>query len=154
MAIERRCPVKTMRLEFSEGEHLVPLMESSPLHSSMRVYNLVFEAEAFLYKLIRRITGTLVHIARGQMTNQDVLDRFACPPDYYDSPLPTTLKPQGLFLHEVKYNEEDFLNPPMLRGGNSAIEDIDEVANEVQEQDEDDEDDDFEQLNAKIMTAT
>ncbi|CAF5085847.1 unnamed protein product, partial [Rotaria magnacalcarata] len=99
MAMERRCPVKTMRLNFVEGEPMVPLMESSSLHSSMRVYNLVFEAEAFLYKLIRRITGTLVHIAKGQMTTQDVLDRFACPPDYYDSPYPTTLKPHGLFLH-------------------------------------------------------
>jgi len=149
MAIERRCPVKTMRLHLSEGERLVPFIEPSPFHSSMRVYNLVFEAEAFLYKLIRRITGTLVHISKGQMTIQDVLDRFSCPPDHYDSSLPATLKPNGLFLYEVKYNEQDFLNPPMFKNDNSIVDDIDNVTMEVQE----DDDEDDQQLNSKIISA-
>jgi tRNA U38,U39,U40 pseudouridine synthase TruA len=149
MTIERRCPVKTMRLHLTEGERLVPLIESS-LHSSMRIYNLVFEAEAFLYKLIRRITATLVHIAKGQMTIQDVRDRFTCPPDYYDSPLPITLKPNGLFLYEVKYNEQDFLNPPLFKNDDSIEDDIDTVIMEMQE---DDEDEDEQQLNSKIMSA-
>jgi tRNA U38,U39,U40 pseudouridine synthase TruA len=149
MAIEGRCPVKTMRINLSEGEHLIPLMESSPLHSSMRIYNLTFEAEAFLYKLIRRITATLVHIAKGQMTIQDVLDRFACPPDHYNSPLPTTLKPNGLFLYEVKYNEQDFLNPPMFKNDDSIVDDIDTVITEIHE----DDDEDDEQLNSKIMSS-
>jgi tRNA U38,U39,U40 pseudouridine synthase TruA len=149
MAIERRCPVKTMRLHFSEGEQLVPLIESSPLHSSMRIYNLVFEAEAFLYKLIRRITGTLVHIAKGQMTTEDVLNRFACPPDYYDSSLPVTLPPNGLFLHEVKYNEQDFLNPPLPKTDVSTLDDIEDVIMEIQD---DDEEDDLE-LNSKMVAT-
>ena len=124
-----------MRLTLYPGERLVPLADASALHSSMRIFNLVFEAEAFLYKLIRRITGTLVHISKGQMTEQDVLDRFACPPDHYDSPLPTTLKPHGLFLNQVKYNESDFLCPPVLR---TIGDDLDDVVNEVQEEDDDD----------------
>ena len=149
MAIERRCPVKTMRLNLSEGERLVPLIESSSLHSSMRVYNLVFEAEAFLYKLIRRITATLVHIAKGQMTIQDVRDRFACPPDHYDSQLPVTLKPNGLFLYEVKYNEQDFLNPPMFRADDPIVDDVDSVMMEMEEDDNEDD----ELLNSKKMLA-
>jgi len=148
MAIERRCPVKTMRLTLTEGERLVPLIGSSSHHSSMRIYNLVFEAEAFLYRLIRRITATLVHIAKGQMTIEDVRNRFACPPDYYDSSLPITLKPNGLFLYEVKYNEQDFLNPPLIRGDDSIVDDIDDVMTEVQEDDEDDQ-----QLTSKMMSA-
>jgi tRNA U38,U39,U40 pseudouridine synthase TruA len=148
MAIERRCPIKTMRLTLTEGERLVPIIDTSPLHSSMRVYNLVFEAEAFLYKLIRRITGTLVHIAKGQMSLQDVRDRFACPPDYYDSSLPVTLRPNGLFLYEVKYNEQDFLQPPIFKTDESAIDDIDEVMMEVQE-----EDDESDQLDSKMMAV-
>jgi tRNA U38,U39,U40 pseudouridine synthase TruA len=148
MAIERRCPIKTMRLTLTEGERLVPIIDTSPLHSSMCVYNLVFEAEAFLYKLIRRITGTLVHIAKGQMSLQDVRDRFACPPDYYDSSLPVTLRPNGLFLYEVKYNEQDFLQPPIFKTDESAIDDIDEVMMEVQE-----EDDESDQLDSKMMAV-
>jgi len=149
MAIERRCPVKTMRLSLSEGERLVPFIEPSPFHSSMRVYNLAFEAEGFLYKLIRRITGTLVHLAKGQMTIQDVLDRFSCPPDHYDSSLPTTLKPNGLFLYEVKYNEKDFLNPPMFKDNHFPVDDIDTIMMETQ----DDDNEDDEQLNSKRMSV-
>lgn len=149
MAIERRCPVKTMRLHFSEGERLVPLIGTSSRHSSMRVYNLVFEAEAFLYKLIRRITATLVHIAKGQMTIQDVLDRFACPPDHYDHPLPVTLKPNGLFLYEVKYNEQDFLNPTIFRRDHSIVDDIDTIMMETQEDDNEDD----ELLNSKMISG-
>ncbi|CAF1011130.1 unnamed protein product [Rotaria sordida] len=152
MARERRCPIKTMQLNFNEGEHLIPLMKCSPLHSSIHIYNLVFEAEAFLYKLIRRITGTLIHIAKGQMTIQDVLDRFACPPDHYDSQLPITLKPNGLFLHEVKYNEQDFLNPPIFKGDDSTVDDIDNIMMEIQEDDDEEEEND-EEFNSKMMTA-
>ncbi|CAF4301512.1 unnamed protein product, partial [Adineta steineri] len=150
--LERRCPVKTMRLSLSEGERLVPLLESSPLHSSMKVYNLVFEAESFLYKLIRRITATLVHIAKGQMTVQDVLNRFDCPPDYYDSQLPTTLKPNGLFLSEVKYNEQDFLNPPLFKRDDPTVDDLDIVTMGMQEE-EDDDDINDQQLNSKMMVS-
>lgn len=128
MLIEHRCPVKTMKLELVEGERLVPLLNSSPVHSSMKIFNLVFEAEAFLYKLIRRITGALVHLAKGQMTPADIEGRFLSPADYYESQLPQTLKPQGLFLVEVKYKEEDFLNPPVQRLGDTTVDmDIDEI---------------------------
>lgn len=151
MLIERRCPVKTMRLTLTEGERLVPFIDQPSFHSSMRVYNLIFEAESFLYKLIRRITATLVHIARGQMTIEDVQNRFACPPDYYDSPLPVTLKPHGLFLYEVKYNEQDFLNPPILRGFEPVVDDLDDVSTEVLE-DEDDEENDR-NLNSQMISA-
>ena len=158
MAIERRCPVKTMRLSFTEGERLVPIIDStSSLHSSMRVFNLVFEAEAFLYKLIRRITGTLMHIAKGHMSKQDVLDRFACPPDHYNSSLPLTLKPHGLFLYQVKYNERDFLDPPVLRTDGAVVDDdLEEVTKEIQEDDEEEVDEAEEHvqpLNRKKMAA-
>jgi tRNA U38,U39,U40 pseudouridine synthase TruA len=115
----------------------------------MHVYNLVFEDEAFLYKLFRHITVTLVHIAKGQMTIQDVLGRFSCPPDDYDSSLSTTQKPNVLFLYEVKYNEQDFLNPPMLKNDNSIVDNIDNIMMEVQ----DDDDENDQQLNSRMIFA-
>ena len=157
MILERRCPVRTMRLTLTEGERLVPLIGSSTHHSSMRIYNLTIEAESFLYKLIRRITATLVHIAKGQMTIDDVLNRFACPPDYYDSALPVTLQPNGLFLQQVKYNEQDFLNPPLMKSSedDSTVDDIDKITAEIQEDEGDDEEleDDDQPLNSKILSA-
>lgn len=150
MMIERRCPVKTMRLTLTEGERLVPFIDQPPFHSSMRVYNLIFEAEAFLYKLIRRITATLVHIAKGQMTIEDVQNRFACPPDYYDSQLPVTLKPHGLFLYEVKYNEQDFLNPRIIRGFEPVVDDdLDDISKEILEDDDEEDEDNRELMSAR-----
>jgi tRNA U38,U39,U40 pseudouridine synthase TruA len=143
-----------MQLTLTEGERLVPLIGASSYHSSMRIYNLVFEAESFLYKLIRRITATLVHIAKGQMTIEDVLNRFDCPPDYYDSSLPVTLLPNGLFLDEVKYNEQDFLNPPLMKTNDDSIaDDIESITTEIQEDAGDEEEDDDQQLNSKIMSS-
>ena len=139
MARERRCPVKTMRLSLYPGERLVPMFTPTSTHSSLQIYNLVFEAEAFLYKLIRRITGTLMHFSKGQMSREEILNRFACPPDYYDSPYPSTLKPHGLFLYQVKYNEEDFLNPPMPRMEHQEEEDLEDgTINEDDDEDEED----------------
>ena len=155
MAIERRCPVKTMRLTFTEGERLVPILDpTSTLHSSMRVFNLVFEAEAFLYKLIRRITGTLMHVAKGQMSKQEVLDRFACPPDHYNSSLPLTLKPHGLFLYQVKYNERDFLDPPMLRTDEATVDDdLETLTKEIQEDEGEEEEEHEQPVTRKILAA-
>lgn len=135
-----------MRLQIHESQGLIPLMSSSPLHSPLRVYNIVFEAESFLYKLIRRITATLVHIAKGQMTIQDVRNRFDCPPDYYDSALPVTMTPNGLFLYEVKYNQDHFLNPPIVNT-NDVIE---EEGNEMfLEEEEEDNEEDHQTKNSK-----
>lgn len=153
MLRERRCPVKTMRLSLYPGERLVPLMSRTSTHSSMRVYNLVFEAESFLYKLIRRITGTLVHLAKGQITPDDVLNRFLCPPDYYDSSFPATMKPHGLFLYQVKYNEEDFLNPPVLHIDPKVEEDEDLEDHEIVDDDEEEEEDTNLLLNSQIKLS-
>ena len=35
IATQRLCPVKTMRIQMHEGQELIPLMNSSPLHSSI-----------------------------------------------------------------------------------------------------------------------
>ena len=153
MMRERRCPVKTMRLTLYPGERIVPTVTPVANYSSMRVFNLVFEAEAFLYKLIRRITGTLMHLAKGQMTREDVLNRFACPPDYYSSSFPTTLKPHGLFLYEVKYNEEDFLNPPVLTMDPSRNnEDLDDEGT-FENEDEDDDEEENLVMNGQIKLS-
>ena len=136
MLLERRCPVKTMRLQLVHGERLIPIFDSSQSHSTMQIFNIVFEAEAFLYKLIRRITGALVHLAKGEITPEEIQQRFNSPADFYDSPYPTTLSPEGLFLYQVKYNEDNFLNPPMLNTNDVTI---DMGIDEIQQDDDADE---------------
>jgi tRNA pseudouridine38-40 synthase len=63
------------------------------------------EADAFLYRMVRNIVGTLMAVGKGDLESSDVpalmelKDRKLCPP-----PAP----PQGLCLVDVKYNWEEF----------------------------------------------
>ena len=63
------------------------------------------EADAFLYRMVRNIVGTLMAVGKGELEPSSVTvlmgskDRRLCPP-----PAPT----QGLCLVDVKYNWEEF----------------------------------------------
>lgn len=63
------------------------------------------EADAFLYRMVRNIVGTLMAIGKGELEPSDVpilmqsKDRKVCPP-----PAP----PQGLCMVDVKYNWEEY----------------------------------------------
>jgi len=63
------------------------------------------EADAFLYRMVRNIVGTLMAVGNGSLVPSDVTtlmqskDRQLCPP-----PAPS----QGLCLVDVKYNWEEF----------------------------------------------
>jgi tRNA pseudouridine38-40 synthase len=63
------------------------------------------EADAFLYRMVRNIVGTLMAIGKGELEPSKVMallqskDRKVCPP-----PAP----PQGLCLVDVKYNWEEY----------------------------------------------
>lgn len=61
---------------------------------------LEFEANGFLYKMVRNITGTLLHIGRGKMKPEEIPDLFAAK-DRCKAPM--SAPPQALFLMEVVY---------------------------------------------------
>jgi tRNA pseudouridine38-40 synthase len=61
---------------------------------------LEFEGEGFLYKMVRNITGTLLDVARGKITPDDVLKIFAAKDR---TKAPPAAPAQGLFLMRVQY---------------------------------------------------
>jgi tRNA pseudouridine38-40 synthase len=54
----------------------------------------------FLWKMVRRITGTLVEAGRGRFQLNDILEMLN---GYSDIPARFTAPPSGLFLHRVYY---------------------------------------------------
>jgi tRNA pseudouridine38-40 synthase len=61
---------------------------------------LEFEGNGFLYKMVRNITGTLLEVARGKMSIEEILKLF----EAKDRRLaPPAAPPQGLFLIKVNY---------------------------------------------------
>ena len=61
---------------------------------------LEFEGEGFLYKMVRNITGTLLDVARGKITQTDVSKIFAAKDR---AKAPPAAPPHGLFLMRVRY---------------------------------------------------
>lgn len=65
-----------------------------------RRVRLVFEADGFLYKMVRSLTGTLVNVGLGKLTARDVA---ALLKSARRTPQVQTAPPQGLFLVRVRY---------------------------------------------------
>lgn len=62
--------------------------------------SLVFEANGFLYKMVRNIMGTLVHLSMNQLSQEDIVTIFKAKDR---RKAPAALPPQGLFLMHVNY---------------------------------------------------
>lgn len=65
-----------------------------------RHVRLTFEADGFLYKMVRGLTGTLVNVGLGQLAPRDVA---ALLKSAWRTPQVQTAPPQGLFLVKVLY---------------------------------------------------
>lgn len=65
-----------------------------------RRVRLVFEADGFLYKMVRSLTGTLLNVGRGKLTPRDVA---ALLKTARRTPQVQTAPPHGLFLVKVGY---------------------------------------------------
>lgn len=61
---------------------------------------LEFEADGFLYKMVRNITGTLLEAATGSLSDSAIRDIFSAKDR---RAAPAAVPPQGLFLHKVFY---------------------------------------------------
>ena len=81
---------------------------------------LYLSGDGFLYKMVRRLTGFLYEIARGERTADELADRLRNPippPDEI-----TVAPPQGLYLKRVFYRpdewqEDQLIAPPFLLPG-------------------------------------
>lgn len=65
-----------------------------------RRVRLIFEADGFLYKMVRSLTGTLVNVGLGKLAPHDVATLLR---SAKRTPQVQTAPPQGLFLVKVQY---------------------------------------------------
>jgi tRNA pseudouridine38-40 synthase len=61
---------------------------------------LIFEADGFLYKMVRSLTGTLINVGLGKLSPRDVAAMLK---SAKRTPQVHTAPPQGLFLVQVRY---------------------------------------------------
>ena len=76
--------------------------------NNYKLIEIEISAEAFLYKLIRRLVAVFVSAAKHEIDLKTIKNMLLCPPDYYDDLSIKTLHSNGLFLKNVKYDETYF----------------------------------------------
>lgn len=87
-----------------EGEQFL----SDYLHSYDEKYKIIdveIKAESFMYKMIRKMIGAAVDVARGTIKLDQIASMLYKPSDFYDKDLTTILKPNGLYLKNVEYDK-------------------------------------------------
>ncbi|HLP26333.1 MAG TPA: tRNA pseudouridine(38-40) synthase TruA, partial [Acidobacteriota bacterium] len=65
-----------------------------------RELSFTFEADGFLYKMVRSLTGALINVGIGKLTPEDIAELIRT---RRRIPNVVTAPPQGLFLMKVKY---------------------------------------------------
>jgi tRNA pseudouridine38-40 synthase len=106
-AMERAAPLFVGRRDFSsfcenaEGQQsTVFVVEKSMVTEEGQEIRYQVEASHFLWKMVRRLVGTLVEVGRGNLSAEDVvkfLDERSTAPAQWTAP------PSGLFLESVEY---------------------------------------------------
>jgi len=84
----------------TERENTVRDLRRLEIQRRGRRVRLTFEADGFLYKMVRSLTGTLINVGLGKLTAKDVA---ALLKSAKRTPQVQTAPPQGLFLVKVKY---------------------------------------------------
>ena len=95
---------------FTDPEQEQGSTKTEIMHASVKSYGDIilihFIGSHFLWKQVRRMTGVLVEVGRGKMTEKDVSSFFR---GVTDIPAKLTAPPSGLFLEKVYYNKEDII---------------------------------------------
>ncbi|XP_046881207.1 tRNA pseudouridine synthase-like 1 isoform X2 [Hypomesus transpacificus] len=96
-------PVKTLDLVLLEpGEAFA----HRHFHREIRFWELTFKSRSFLYKQVRRMTGALVAVGQGKLSISQ-LEKLLEAQDSLAYPQNLTAPPQGLFLTQVEYQQQD-----------------------------------------------
>lgn len=84
----------------TERENTVRDLRRLEIQRRGKRVRLTFEADGFLYKMVRSLTGTLINVGLGKLAAKDVV---ALLKSAKRTPQVQTAPPQGLFLVKVKY---------------------------------------------------
>lgn len=100
----KKNPIKTVRAAVTRQAPQFLRNHTFADDDKCNVIEIEIKAESFLYKMIRKMVGTAVDVAKGLIPLSQIECMMLCPPDFYTTPSTTILKPDGLFLKKVHYD--------------------------------------------------
>lgn len=100
------------------------LMNHQQSGNAYDFWDVEFKGKSFLWNQIRRITGAMVAVAGGRLSNDDIqymLDN----PNYLNwNNRASCLSGSGLYLKEIHYDEEDLKMPDYIRDENDTLQSV------------------------------
>lgn len=80
--------------------------------SNVDYWDIVFNAQSFLYRQIRRIVGALVAVAKGRLTKRDLYEMLTIPSQESFSNKISVAPPHGLYLANIEFRPKCFTPMP------------------------------------------
>jgi tRNA pseudouridine(38-40) synthase len=103
MAKEKKNPIKTVNItpRFDCTRFLGEHIQDEPC----RFVEIEIKAESFLYKMIRKMIGAAYDVSQSRIPVEQIRQMLHKPEQFYTDNTTTVLKPQGLYLKKVEYEE-------------------------------------------------
>jgi tRNA U38,U39,U40 pseudouridine synthase TruA len=80
---------------------------ASSLAESYRIVDVEVTCSSFLYRMVRKTLGSAVSVAKGIIPIEQIDGMFSDPAQFYDDNTFLMLKPNGLYLKRVNYENPD-----------------------------------------------
>lgn len=78
--------------------------------NNVEYWNIIFNAQSFLYRQIRRIVGTLVAAAKGKITQRDIYEMLTIPSQRSFCKQINVAPAHGLYLADIEFREKCLTN--------------------------------------------
>lgn len=96
--------VKTLHVSLQQS---VPLLPFDPLSDNFDYWCIIYTSKSFLYNQIRRITGCLLALAAGRISESTIMTMLQVPSHDNWCKNVAPAMAHGLYLANVEYDEED-----------------------------------------------
>lgn len=73
--------------------------------NNVEYWNIIFNAQSFLYRQIRRLVGTLVAVAKGRITHRELYEMLTIPSQKSFSNKICVAPAHGLFLADIEFRD-------------------------------------------------
>ncbi|CAF0828737.1 unnamed protein product [Brachionus calyciflorus] len=106
MVAKNKNPIKKVELIYrtNNTQFLSDYLHS--YHEKYEIIELEIKSTSFLYRMIRKMVGAASDVARGLIPIEQINHMLNNPEKYYFTNLTSVMKPNGLFLKNVEYDEE------------------------------------------------